>query len=31
MAPMVEAERRDFWEICEDCYQTHPIIVKSQL
>jgi DNA replication protein DnaC len=31
MAPMVEAERRDFWEICEDRYQTRSTIVTSQL
>jgi len=31
MAPMLEAERRDFWEICEDRYQTRSTIVTSQL
>src|SRR4030088_1156641 len=30
MAPMLEAERRDFWEICEDGYQTRSTIVTSQ-
>jgi DNA replication protein DnaC len=31
MAPMQEAERRDFWEICEDRYQTRSMILTSQL
>ena len=31
MALMSEAERRDFWEICEDRYQTRSTIVTSQL
>lgn len=31
MAPFTEAERRDFWEICEDRYQTRSIILTSQL
>ena len=31
MAPMAEAERRDFWEICEDRYQTRSTVVTSQL
>ena len=31
MAPLVEAERRDFWEICEDRYQTRSTIITSQL
>lgn len=31
MAPMVEAERRDFWEICEDRYQTRSTVITSQL
>jgi len=30
MAPMAEAERRDFWEICEDRYQTRSTIITSQ-
>ena len=30
MAPMSEAERRDFWEIA-DRYQTHSMILTSQL
>ena len=31
MAPMAEAERRDFWEIAEDRYQTRSMILTSQL
>ena len=31
MAPMAESERRDFWEIAEDRYQTCSIILTSQL
>src|SRR5260221_1865273 len=31
MAPMSETERRDFWEICEDRYQTRSTILTSQL
>ncbi len=31
MAPMSEPERRDFWEICEDRYQTCSMILTSQL
>ena len=31
MAPMTEAERRDFWEICEDRYQCRSTILTSQL
>ena len=31
MAPLTEAERRDFWEICEDRYQTRSLILTSQL
>jgi DNA replication protein DnaC len=31
MAPLAEAERRDFWEICEDRYQTRSLILTSQL
>ena len=31
MAPMSEPERRDFWEIAEDRYQTHSMILTSQL
>lgn len=31
MAPMVETERRDFWEICEDRYQTRSTVITSQL
>jgi DNA replication protein DnaC len=30
MAPLAEAERRDFWEICEDRYQTRSTILTSQ-
>ena len=31
MAPLAEAERRDFWEICEERYQTRSTILTSQL
>ncbi len=31
MAPLSEAERRDFWEICEDRYQTRSVVLTSQL
>jgi DNA replication protein DnaC len=31
MAPMSEQERRDFWEITEDRYQTRSMILTSQL
>jgi DNA replication protein DnaC len=31
MAPMSEAERRDFWEIAEDRYQARSTILTSQL
>lgn len=31
MAPLQETERRDFWEICEDRYQTRSTILTSQL
>src|SRR2546430_3630698 len=31
MAPMSESERRDFWEIAEDRYQTRSMILTSQL
>lgn len=31
MAPLSEPERRDFWEICEDRYQTRSVILTSQL
>jgi len=31
MAPCSEAERRDFWEICEDRCQTRSLILTSQL
>ena len=31
MAPMSESERRDFWEICEDRYQTRSTILTSQV
>jgi DNA replication protein DnaC len=31
MAPLSEPERRDFWEICEDRYQTRSFILTSQL
>jgi DNA replication protein DnaC len=31
MAPLAEAERRDFWEICEDRYQRRSTVLTSQL
>jgi DNA replication protein DnaC len=31
VAPLNETERRDFWEICEDRYQTRSLILTSQL
>lgn len=31
MAPLNENERRDFWEICEDRYQSRSTILTSQL
>jgi DNA replication protein DnaC len=31
MAPMSESERRDFWEICEERYQTRSTILTSQV
>ena len=31
MAPLSEPERRDFWEICEDRYQTRSMILTSQM
>jgi DNA replication protein DnaC len=31
MSPLAEAERRDFWEICEDRYQTRSTILTSQV
>ena len=31
MAPLSESERRDFWEICEDRYQTRSMILTSQM
>jgi DNA replication protein DnaC len=31
MAPLTENERRDFWEICEDRYQTRSFILVSQV
>src|SRR5665811_659973 len=31
MAPLSETERRDFWEICADRYQTRSMILTSQL
>jgi len=31
MAPLGENERRDFWEICEDRYQTRSTVLTSQL
>jgi DNA replication protein DnaC len=31
MAPLLESERRDFWEICEERYQRRSTILTSQL
>ena len=31
MTPLSEGERRDFWEIAEDRYQTRSIILTSQM
>ena len=31
MAPLTEAERRDFLEICDARYQTHSTLLTSQL
>jgi DNA replication protein DnaC len=31
MAPMLETERRDFWEICEERYHVHSTALTSQL
>jgi hypothetical protein len=31
MAPLTEPERRDFWEICEERYQTRSVILTSQM
>jgi DNA replication protein DnaC len=31
MAPMQEFERRDFWEICEERYQTRSTVLTSQV
>ena len=31
MAPLTEAERRDFWEICEDRFEARSMILTSQL
>jgi DNA replication protein DnaC len=31
MAPLLEPERRDFWEICEDRYQVRSTILTAQL
>lgn len=31
MAPMTETERRDFWEICEDRYETRSLTLTSQM
>lgn len=31
MAPLQETERRDFWEICEERYQTRSTILTSQI
>ena len=29
--PLTETERRGFWEICEERYQTRSVIVSSQM
>ena len=31
MAPLSDAERRDFWEICEDRYQRRSTVLASQM
>jgi DNA replication protein DnaC len=31
MAPLTETERRHFWEICEERYQTRSVILTSQM
>ncbi len=31
ISPLTETERRDFWEICEDRYQTRSTILASQV
>jgi DNA replication protein DnaC len=31
MAPLNENESRDFWEICEDRYQTRSTVLTSQV
>ncbi len=31
IAPLADAERRDFWEICDERYQTRSTILTSQL
>jgi len=31
MASLSETERRDFWEICEDRYESRSLILTSQL
>ncbi len=31
MAPLTEAERRDFLEICDARYQTHSVLLTSQI
>ena len=31
MAPLAESERRDFWEICEERYQTRSTVLTSQV
>jgi len=31
MAPLLEPERRGFWEICEDRYQVRSMILRLQL
>jgi len=31
MAPLIETERRDFWEICEDRNQARSFVLTSQM
>ena len=31
LAPLAENERRDFWEICEERYQTRSTVLTSQV
>lgn len=31
MAALTETERRDFWDICEERYQTRGVVLTSQM